>query len=486
MKPSYRIASVLMMAAATASAQNSVPNEGRLHRDFRVEKEALGACTRLSFGSLIGCGQTLMMGQPMHISVGSLAPQNGVAAGLAFVEHKNFANEWRANWNIDAQAAGNGSWRAGGYMKAYRLPAGFVYRTAPLFNLYSQSISLNRVDFYGLGPNTTPLPHTTFGFSENITGTNAAIPLPGVFHKAGIAIVAELNARFPQVRSGSDSSLPSTDRLFNETTAPGLTHQAAYLEPSEGLRLDPALFKDHLRLNYLLQFQQFLAPGNSTYSFRRFNADFSHEIPLYAFLPGNLGQHYFKNRAAPFSHNGPDDCSGSSGSQNIARARAAAADARPNQARPCPIVSTTDKLEGSITLRAFISESFAGRGSFVPFYFTPTIGGSDINGTSMLASYPDYRFRGPDLLLFRGTVEHSIGKLPIGAFFSFDEGKIGLQRDDVSLDHLRHSFTAGATIRAGGLPVVYLLFAWGGSEGSHTTATVSPFLLGGSSRPSLF
>jgi hypothetical protein len=104
----------------------------------------------------------------------------------------------------------------------------------------------------------------------------------------------------------------------------------------------------------------------------------------------------------------------------------------------------------------------------------------------MLASYPDYRFRGPDLLLFRGVLEHSIGKLPIGAVFSVDEGKIGLRRDDVSLDHLRHSFGVGFTIRAGGLPVISVVFAWGGQEGSHTTATISPTLLGGSARPSLF
>jgi hypothetical protein len=104
----------------------------------------------------------------------------------------------------------------------------------------------------------------------------------------------------------------------------------------------------------------------------------------------------------------------------------------------------------------------------------------------MLASYPDYRFRGPDLLLFRATLEHSVGKLPIGAIFSVDEAKIGLRRGDVSLDHLRHTFNVGLTVRAGGLPVIYFLFAWGGNEGHHTTATISPTLLGGSSRPSLF
>ena len=472
------------LAAAPTLATAADTNESRLHRDFRVEMESLAACTKFSFASLTDCGQTLVLGQPMHITAGSLAPQNGIAAGLAFVEHKNFADEWRVSWDLDGQASGNGSWRAGGYMKAYRLPGGFKYRVAPLFNLYSQSISLNRVDYFGLGPNTTPLTHTTFGFSENITGLDAAIPIGGVLQAAKLAVVAELDGRFPSVRPGTDASLPSIGEVFDEATAPGLSYQPAYLTASEGLRIDPALFGDRVRLNYLVQFQQFVAPGNSVYSFRRWNGDFGHEIPLYSVLPGKWGKAYYPNRAALYVHNGPDDCSGSNGDRNISKARAAAA--KPNPAVPCPIVSTTQKLEGSVSLRAFISESFAGQGSVVPFYFSPTIGGSDINGTAMLASYPDYRFRGPDLLLFRGTVEHSIGKLPVGALFSVDEAKIGLRRDDVSLDHLRHTFSVGVTLRAGGLPLVELLFAWGGQEGNHTTATVSPTLLGGSGRPSLF
>jgi len=48
------------------------------------------------------------------------------------------------------------------------------------------------------------------------------------------------------------------------------------------------------------------------------------------------------------------------------------------------------------------------------------------------------------------------------------------------------TFAAGLTVHAGGLPVISLLFAWGGQEDSHTTANVSSTLLGGSIRPSLF
>jgi hypothetical protein len=34
--------------------------------------------------------------------------------------------------------------------------------------------------------------------------------------------------------------------------------------------------------------------------------------------------------------------------------------------------------------------------------------------------------------------------------------------------------------------MVYLLFAWGGHEGTHTITTLDTSLLGGSTRPSLY
>ena len=455
---------VLLSVARLCSAQN----ESRVQADLRREGAALKSCSQIS--KFADCGQTLVLGQPFHLAFGSLAPDNGMGFGLAFVEHKNFANEWRTNLSLDAVATMNGSWRVGGYLKAYKLPAGNSYHVAPLFHLYSQSISLNRVDYFGLGSSTTPLTHTTYGFSENVTGADMAFPISISGKSPIIAILAELNGRFPSLRSGREHDIPSIEALFDETTAPGLTRQTAYFQPSEGIRLVPSLFGDRINLNYLLQFQQFIAPGNSAYSFRRLNLDFNHTIPL-SHLSKSIGKYYGSSTASTLSHNTPDYCGGAG---------------REDQPMPCPQVSLTRKLEGSINLRAFISESFAGKGSQVPFYMMPTIGGSNLNGTPFLASYPDYRFRGPNLLLFRGTIEHSLGKLPIGALLSADEAKIGLNRGDISIDHLRHSFGAGFTVHAGGLPVLSFVYAWGGGEGTHTTANVNPSLLGSSARPSLF
>lgn len=462
---------LIALTLAVLPAQSQSGNEGRVHSDFRRESEALQSCKSFNFGSLASCAETLVTGQPMHIAIGSIAPQNGIAAGLAFVEHKDYANEWRLNWNLDAVASGNGSWRAGAYMKAYHQPGGKIivvypgastkkntnplYRTAPLFNLYAETTSLNRIYFYGLGPNSLATNRSVFGLTQTIAGASAIVPLTG---KTGIAFLVELNGRIPQLRGNNGESSPSIKDLYIESTAPGLISQPAFLQAGEGLRIRPSLFHDSLRLNYLLQFQQFVAVSDSHYSFRRWTADFVHEFPLY---------HNVRLTTAR-DQNGPDSCSTSSSTT------------------ACPHISFTQNLEGSIGVRLLMAGSVANAGSVVPFYYDPTIGGSDLNGQAILSSYPDYRFRAPNLLLLRETFEHSLGKLPAGLLFSVDEAKIGMNRGDISFDHLSHTFTAGLTVHAGGLPVVYLLFSWGGNEGHHTTATISNTLLGASSRPSLF
>ena len=449
-------------------------NESRVHSDFRREFEEFKQCGHFDFGSIAGCAETLATGQPIHLAFGSIAPQNGTAFGLALVEHTDFKNRLRVKYNLDAVASGNGSWRTGAFITGFRQPGGLpvvnhpgsapiaktppLFNIAPIFSLYSETTSLNRVYFYGLGQNTTPATATIYGFQETIVGTKAVLPYSGPL---GLGFLLEFNGRFPSVRPGNSTTIATTQSLFTETTVPGLTHQQAFFQAGEGLRLQPRLPKDLLRLNYLLQYQQFISSNTANNNFRRWTIDLGHEIPLYRNV----------HLTAANPHNGPDAC---------------ASDNSSTAPRPCPHISRTQNLEGSISARLLISESFAKAGSAVPFYFMPTLGGSNINGESLLPSYPDYRFRGPDLILLRGTIEHSIGKLPIGAIFSYDEGKVATRRDGIAFDHLRHSFTAGLTVHAGGLPVISLLFSWGGNEGHHNAATISNALLGGSARPSLF
>jgi hypothetical protein len=149
-----------------------------------------------------------------------------------------------------------------------------------------------------------------------------------------------------------------------------------------------------------------------------------------------------------------------------------------------PSGSRSHNLNGSVNLRLLVSESIASGTSEVPFYFQQTLGGQDIDGAPSLSSYQDYRFRAPNVLLLEGDFEHSIWG-PFGFRFMADQGRVALTRGDLGFDHLKHSFATGLTLRAGGFPMVSIMFSWGGNEGDHTIFNMNTSLLGGSPRPSL-
>jgi hypothetical protein len=422
--------------------------------------------------NLVGCATLLFTDHPLHIAVGSLAPENGFGSGIAFVGHYTPNENWRLFFNADAVATVNQSWRAGAYMTAVRTKApSFVavpggsktqkrstssfLKESPVLHFYSQATSLNHIDYYGLGQGT---PRTPFGFgmTEVIGGGNVVWP---VFKPLNFSVMGEVNGRAYSLRSYSSHTVYALDAPgpYMPPAAPGFTKSPSYAQFGGGLRVAPAIANGFLYLDYTAKFQDWLSMTGG-YSFRRFCADLDHEFPLY---------HHMASTAAR-QFNPPDSCSSDPNNQK------------------CPPVTRSRNLEGSIGFRFLWTSSYTSNSNVVPFFVDPTLGGSDINGTTLLGSYADYRFRGPDLMLLRGSFEHSLGKLPVGVKFFVDEGRIGLDPEDLGFSHFAHSYAAGLTLHAGGLPVVDLLFAWGGKEGTHTIANVSNSLLGGTSRPSLY
>ncbi|MGB6729018.1 MAG: hypothetical protein WBE74_24210 [Terracidiphilus sp.] len=460
---------ILILALLTLSTAAASAQESRTHADFRGEATRFKqSCEGFTVKKIPGCASLLFTDHPLHIAVGSIAPQNGFGAGGAYVGHYTPNQLWRTSWDADAIASNNGSWRAGFYYKAIHTPiekikvitttsgppahSNLSVHPYAVYNLTAQSISLNQLFYYGLGSNSLQSNASVFGMTETIVGANAIVP---VLHSLNVSLLGEVNGRLVNLRGNHSEASPSIETIFTEATAPGIATQPAFVQLSEGARIEPTLFNDHLQIDYLAQFQQYLAPSDSHYSFRRYTFDLDHTIPLY------------HNAASygPKPTNGPDECAASLG------------------ATKCSAIQRN--REGSVELRLLIAESMASAGSVVPFYLQPTVGGSDINGNSGLSSFPDYRFRAPNTLLLREAFEHSIWG-PIGFAFSADQGKVALTRNDVDFNQLAHSFSAGVTLRAGGLPALSLAFAWGGPEGTHTIANVNTSLLGGSTRPSLF
>jgi hypothetical protein len=460
---------ILMLALLSMTTAAAPAQESQIHADFRGEATRfVQSCEGFTFKKIPGCADLLFTDHPLHIAVGSIAPQNGFGAGGAYVGHYTPNELWRTSWDADAIASDNGSWRAGFYFKAIHTPiekikvitttsglpahSNLSIHPYAVYNFTAQSISLNQIFYYGLGPNSLQSNASVFGMTETIAGANAIVP---VLHSLNVSLLGEINGRFIGLRGNHSESSPSIEQLNTEGSAPGLAKQPPFAQLGEGIRIEPKLLNDHLQIDYLAQFQQYIAPSDRHYSFLRYTIDLDHTIPLY------------RNAASygPSPTNGPDECAASLG------------------ATKCSAIQRN--REGSVQLRLLLIESAASGSSAVPFYFQPTLGGSDINGNSWLPSYSDYRFRAPNVLLLREALEHSVWG-PIGFTFSADEGKVALVRNDVNFNQLAHSFSVGLTLRAGGLPALSLAFAWGGPEGTHTIANVNTSLLGGSTRPSLF
>jgi len=453
---------VILLSAATAIGQ-----ETELGADFRGEHDRVGEACGNGLKGIGGCIEELFTDHPVHIAVGSIAPDNGFGAGLAFIPHYTPNENWRLTWDLDAIGSSNASWRAGAYMKIIHTPVEHIMVTTSttgpvaksklsvrqytVFNVYAQGIGLNKLYYFGEGPNTVPAGQSVFAEEQAIVGGSGIVP---VWRKLNLALYGEINGRFVNISNATGQGYPSIGTLYNNATAPGLASQPAFVQFGEGIRLKPIFFGDHLQLDYQFTFQQFAA-GNSTYSFRRWIGDFGHVFPLYG-----------KTGPGPREFNGPDSCAQAVGGK-------------------CPPISFSRNRQGAIGVRLLMTESIADEGSVVPFYFQPTLGGSDINGNNLLGSFQDYRFRAPNLLLLRESFEHSLWG-PIAFDFMADQGKVALTRGNVNFDNLEHSFAAGFTIQAGGLPQVYFLFAWGSNSTSHNIVYMDPALLGGSPRPSLF
>lgn len=474
---------VLWLASAVALAQD--PKESELHAELRREGERVGEACNFTFKSIPMCGYTLFTDHPLHIAAGSMPPQNGFGLGGAFVWTKNTRN-WRLSWDFDAVGAtSGGAWRAGGYMKMIHTPhpakptikavvptsggsaaaesskasekdtAPFTHPYA-LFNLYAQTISLNKLSYYGEGNDTLQTDASLFGMTQTIVGANAIKPLYewAAIRKLNLALLGEINGRFASIRGRTGQSVPSIDAVYTNATAPGLSNQPGFVQLSQGIRIKPAT-GDYLKLNYMGKFEEYFAPSSSTNSFLRWTVDLNHTIDIYGKA---------KSATTSTDQHGPDSC------------------AHVND--KCPPIPHSRNLDGFITARLLLSESINSATSAVPFYFQQTLGGQDINSNMTLGSYQDYRFRAPNILLLQGSFEHSIWG-PFGLKFMADEGRVALTRGDSGFSHMKHSFAAGLTLRAGAFPMVQLMFAWGGPEGHHNVFNLNNALLGGSARPSL-
>jgi hypothetical protein len=220
-----------------------------------------------------------------------------------------------------------------------------------------------------------------------------------------LAAGARLEGIWPQVNGISDPKRRSITTLFNENTAPGLSAQPAFVH-YEGY-VEPRRTRHKFQFKYDVGYGFYQDTDTGHFSFRRF------------FVEGTHPFHPFAGR--------PDDV---------------------------------------LTIHDRLSISQTSDGNAVPFYLQETLGGSNINGQPTLRGFADYRFRGPDLLLFQVEYDHRFWG-PLGGLAFYDTGQVANLASDLDLARMRHSFGFGISLWAGEKQWFKIYVGLGSGEGVH-------------------
>lgn len=466
-------------------------------------------CARLKGNPklITDCLEALFSQDPIHLTLSSLPPGNGMALGVVLDQQRHYLTTFAPRQDsvfdpdptkrqgvfepqaslgmVDASLAFVGStnlsWVATGALSW--LPAtygpgkrddihGVTHDCNKLGILCTRSVlalhfegaqqHLNTISFYGLGPNSSAFKHT---FPENNTYGNVYGSLP-IFD--WLALDAGIQALHPDLPASSDPLAVSN--TFTDAEAPGLRSQPTYLHSHVGFSTRPVfdwnpvtddaddhhdgpLMKKNLlfTLNNGMEYHWYSAVGDSSYSFQQFVFDGSEIIQLGSNVRRVVYAHDLHGPAKKaFYH--------------LLRRACGETDSLAGYKNPV-LLKVTDQCDyGRLTLRTVITASKTGPDSVVPFYLQPTVGGSDINSQLSLRGFPSYRFRDRNATF--SQVEYAVPiRDPLGLLLFYDTGTVGPKVGDLSLAHLRQDGGLGATFRVRGVDVAQTYIAWGAGHG---------------------
>jgi hypothetical protein len=419
-----------------------------------------------------------------HLTVSSVPPDNGFPIGIAYDKRNYFVSSPFYNPNqpnkpsegrkslVDATAAAvistNGSWYATGAVTwlppiygydhkpngdtCHRL---WVFCTKQVFGIqfFVTHRTVQSIYFYGLGP-SSPNTQLSYKQSETYGGALARMPLLD-----WLAIEGQIENRKPTI-GFSSASLGMTP--INESTAPGVTTQPDFMHYSVNIRThaqaisepvtnDPTVLQPGasppplMKHKFVWVFDNsvlqhwFLDQDNDHYSFRQTVIDGQETLKLHSVIRKFVRPEDMTSKLKIIKHFCNDREAG---------------------------LKQQDECDfGEFLVRPFLVVSNSASG-VVPFYFQPTLGGSDIESRLTLRGFDDYRFRALDAAMV--SVDYRIPVFdPIGAMIFYDAGNVGNSVSALSFAHARQDGGTGVTLRIQKNVIAQVYFGWGAGHGSH-------------------
>lgn len=420
-----------------------------------------------------------------HLTVSSVPPGNGFPIGIVWDKRNYFVsspfydqsqpNKPSEGYKslVDATAGAvistNGSWYASGavtwlppiHYHSEKMRDGetchrlWAFCTKQMFGVQFSVThrTLQTINFYGLGP-ASPNTQLSYRQSETYGGALARMPL---FN--WLVVAGQVENRAPGIQFSSTSLATGT---INESSAPGFSTQPDFMHYSAQIQShaqvdlepktnDPAgtppgvtpppLMKHKLVWTFDNGVTQhwFQELNNGQYSFHQTVVEGKEAIEMHAIIRRFVSPNDMTTRLKILKH----FC---------------------NQ-RKSGLKQQDECNFGEILFHPYLVLSDSSSG-VVPFYFQPTLGGSDIESRMTLRGFNDYRFRAPDAALI--SIDYRIPVFnPIGAMIFYDAGNVGNSIGALSFGHARQDAGVGPTLLVMKYLIAQMYFGWGAGHGSH-------------------
>lgn len=294
-----------------------------------------------------------------------------------------------------------------------------------VFSAFVSRVNLAKQDFYGIGPGSMLSGLALYRQMQDKVGGSADWPLLSWFAAGGT-----LQLLLPTIKGVSGTSTLSVAQAYGEPGAPGVSTQPSFMN-----------YQGYIRVHTPIKPKQTWAKAEARVAYDRFS-----DLNSGTFTFGRLGESasmWFDLR------------------RNMTELKT------PwwKNAFCEPIVGSQCSF-GQLAFRQLLTASYFSTNHFVPFYFQPTLGGTDIDGVDTLRGLVDYRLRAPNRILYQAEFYHNI-QGPIGIYGFYDVGKVALTSGDLGFAHLRHDVGVGVYFKVENKIVVRGYIGFGAGEGSH-------------------
>jgi hypothetical protein len=215
-----------------------------------------------------------------HIVHGGVAPGSGIAGGVGYSRRKAYES-WRVQFNSSARISVRKYWEVDSNLRLTKSSNTFTASDAGgpsgdlKINVYGLVKDMQRLDYFGIGPETGEGDRAVFHYREGGVGADLSQPV-----RSWMDVGGAVESIFPHITTIENPTVRSVERVFTEAGAPGINSQPNFMHYVGFAGLYTPGQPEGRKLDYKFFYHFFHDWQDNRYSFRRFEADLKHKFPF--------------------------------------------------------------------------------------------------------------------------------------------------------------------------------------------------------------